>query len=215
MLNNKITTIVLMGIIVVAFIAGALLYPQLPARIASHWNATGEVDGYMQKFWGIFLLPLIMLGMFALYIVIPLIDPLKNNIQSFRKYYNALWIILEAFFLYIFVLTIAWNFGYRFNFTTAIVPAFAVLWFFMGSFLKNIKRNWFVGIRTPWTMTSDVVWDKTHKLGGKLFQASAVISLLGLFFGGLVPIFAIIIPVLVSAVVAIVYSYIEFKKLKN
>jgi uncharacterized membrane protein len=212
-MKNKITNVILLLIVVGAFIIGAVVYPQLPERIASHWGADGQANGYMGKFWGIFLLPLIMLGMLVLYFVILLIDPLKNNIQSFRKYYNYLWIVLEVFMLYVFALTIAWNFGYRFNFTTAIVPATAVLFFFMGSFLKNIKRNWFVGIRTPWTLSSDEVWDKTHKLGGKLFQASAVISLLGLFFNGLVTILVIIIPVLISSLVAIVYSYIVYKKL--
>lgn len=211
-MNNKVTNIVLLAIVVVAFVAGVLVYPQLPARIASHWNAAGEVNGYMQKFWGLFLLPLIMLGMFALYIIIPLIDPLKNNIKAFRKYYNALWIFLEMFFLYIYGLSIAWNLGFRFNFTTAIVPAIAILWFFLGTFLKNIKRNWFVGIRTPWTLSNDIVWEKTHKLGAKLFQASAIISLLGLFFTGDISIFFIIIPAIASALIAVAYSYIEYKK---
>jgi uncharacterized membrane protein len=122
---------------------------------------------------------------------------------------------LEVFFIYIYGLTLVWNLGYSFNFTTAIVLAMAVLFFCIGSFLKNVKRNWFVGIRTPWTMTSDEVWDKTHKLGGKLFQASGVISLLGLFFNGEIVIFAIIIPVIVSAVIAFVYSYIVYKKIKK
>lgn len=211
-MSNKITNIVLLAIVVIAFVAGVLVYPQLPEKIASHWNAVGEVNGYMQKFWGLFLLPLIMLGMFALYIIIPLIDPLKNNIKAFRKYYNALWIFLEIFFLYIYGLSVAWNLEFRFNFTTAIVPAIAVLWFFLGTFLKNIKRNWFVGIRTPWTLSNDTVWEKTHKLGAKLFQASAIISLLGLFFKGNFSILFIIIPAMASALIAVAYSYIAYKK---
>jgi uncharacterized membrane protein len=168
----------------------------------------------MNKFWGIFLLPFIMIGMFAIYFVIPLIDPLKNNIKSFRKYYDGFWILISVFMLYVFALTIMWNTGSRFNFTTAIVPAMAVLFFCMGSFLKNLKRNWFIGIRTPWTLSSDAVWDKTHQLSGKLFKAVAVISLLGLFLRGNAVIFVIIIPVILAAVISVIYSYLIYRKLK-
>jgi len=211
-MENKITNIVLLAIVALAFVTGAFFYPQLPSQIASHWDASGQVNGYMDKFWGIFLLPFIMLGIFILYAVIPLIDPFKANIKEFKKYYNAIWIFLEVFFLYVYGLSVAWNLGYRFNFTVAIVPAVAVLWFFMGTFLKNVKRNWFMGIRTPWTLSSDIVWEKTHKLGGKLFQVSAVISLLGLFFGEGALIFFIVVPAILSAIIAVVYSYLEYKK---
>jgi uncharacterized membrane protein len=214
-MNNKTTNIIFLAIIVASFFIGAFFYPQLPEKIASHWGADGQVNGYMGKFWGVFLMPIVMLGMFILYAVIPLIDPLKANIYTFKKYYNAFWIFLEVFFTYIYGLTLAWNLGYRFNFTTAFVPAIAILFFCMGSFLKNVKRNWFVGIRTPWTMTSDEVWDKTHKLGGKLFQAAAVISLLGLFFNGNDEVFVIIVPAISAAIIAVVYSYIVYKKINK
>jgi len=213
-MNTKNTNIILIILIAIAVIAGAILYPQLPSKVASHWNADGQVNGYMNKFWGIFLLPVIMAGLFLLYVIIPKIDPLKENIKSFIKYYNAFWILLFVFLLYIFSLTLIWNLGYRFNFTKAFVPAIAILWFFLGVFLGKLKRNWFVGIRTPWTLTSDIGWDKTHQLGGKLFKIAAVISLFGLFFEGKIVIFVIIIPVIVVAIITIVYSYIEYKKTK-
>jgi uncharacterized membrane protein len=213
-MNNKNTNIILLAIIVASFALGTFFYPQLPAKIASHWNSVGEVNGYMGKFWGTFLLPIIMLGIFAIYVAIPFLDPLKGNIQTFRKSYNAFWVLFETFFLYIYSMTIVWNLGYMFNFTTAIVPAIAVLFFFIGSFLKNVKRNWFVGIRTPWTLSSDEVWEKTHKLGGKLFQASALISLLALVVRGDIVIFIILVPVIVSAGIAVAYSYVEYKRVK-
>ncbi len=89
-----------------------VVYPYLPDRIASHWNIKGEVDGYAGKFWGVFLFPILMAVIFIFYLIIPKIDPLKANIESFRKYYNAFWLMLFIFFIYIFALTLAWNFGY-------------------------------------------------------------------------------------------------------
>lgn len=214
-MNTKIITTILLIIVALSFVAGVWAYPQLPDMVASHWDASGNVNGYMSKFWGTFLLPFILLGLILIYFVIPIIDPLKENIKKFRAYYDGLFILLELFMGYIYALTLFWNLGYRFNFTVALVPAIAVLWFFLGIFLKNIKPNWFMGIRTPWTLSNEVVWEKTHKLGGKLFQAAAVISLLGLFLKGNAIIFAIIIPAVLVAVITVAYSYFEYKKIKK
>ena len=92
-----------------------------------------------------------------------------------------------------------------------LAPAFGVLFYCLGILLGNAKRNWFVGIRTPWTLSSDVVWDKTHKMGGKLFKAAGVVA----FLGVLVPAYAlllVIVPVIAVAVYTFVYSYFEFVK---
>ena len=211
-MNNKYSKYILAGLVAAAFVAGAAAYPFLPDKIASHWNAAGEADGYMGKFWGIFILPFVMLGMLALYAVIPKIDPLKNNIEAFRRYYDRFWVVMFVFFLYLFALTLGWNFGYRFNFTVAIIPAIAGLFYFIGSILQRSKRNWFFGIRTPWTLSSDTVWEKTHKLGGLLFKIAAIATLAGLFLPDKLLVFAIIIPAVTVSAVAIVYSYVIFKK---
>jgi len=211
----KSINITIIVLVVAVFVIGAILYQFMPGKFASHWNSAGEVDGYMGKFWGVFMMPFIMLGLFLLYLLIPKIDPLKTNINLFRKYYNAFWIFLFIFLSYVFCLTLAWNFGYRFNFTVAMVPAMSILLFFIGSLLGKLKRNWFIGIRTPWTLSSDVVWEKTHKLGGKLFKISAVISLLGLLFKGSIMIIFMIFPVIVFSIYIIIFSYLEYKKLNK
>jgi uncharacterized membrane protein len=81
--------IIIFGIILLSFAIGIYYYPQMPEKLASHWNAQGQVNGYMSKFWGLFLMPIISMGMLLLFILIPRIDPLKSNIQEFRKYYDG------------------------------------------------------------------------------------------------------------------------------
>lgn len=211
-MNKKITNVVLIIIIAAVFGAAIWAYGLLPDKIISHWNASGQPDGYSNKFFGLFLVPIIMAVLFLLYLIIPKIDPFKENIKLFRKYYNALWIFLFLFFAYIFSITLIWNLGYKFDFTFAIIPAMSVLFYFIGSILKNVKRNWFLGIRTPWTLSSDIVWEKTHKIGGKLFKTAGVISLLGLIFRGPVSIIFIITPALLFSIYLFVYSYFEYKK---
>jgi uncharacterized membrane protein len=215
-ISNKTANILILSIIILAVVVGILVYPYVPDRVASHWNARGQVDGYMTKFWGIFLLPIIMTGIFFLYFLIPAIDPLKSNIESFRKYYNAFWIFLFTFFLYIFLMTVAWNLGYHFKFTFFLDPALAIFWYFIAILLAKSKRNWFVGIRTPWTLSSDEVWEKTHKLGSMLFKIAAILSLFSIFFNGSsLAVGFIIFPVIAISVITVIYSYFAFKKIKQ
>jgi len=206
--------ILILFLVVASFAVGIYIYPQMPERMASHWGMEGQVDGYLSKFWGVFLLPIIFLVMAILFIIIPRIDPLKNNIQQFRKYFDGFIILIFLFFLYIYGLTIYWNLGNVFNMTRFMVPAMAVLLYYCGILINNSKRNWSVGIKTPWTMSSDVVWDKTHKIGGKLFKASGIICLLGLIWP-FSAMWFVLVPILASTVFVFIYSYLEYKKLNK
>jgi len=207
----KKSEITVLTIILISFVIGIYLYPQMPERMASHWNAQGEVDGYMSKLWGLFLIPLISFGLFLLFVAIPMMDPLKQNIEKFRKYYDGFVVLFILFLFYLYLLTIFWNLGFRFNFVQVLIPAFSILIFYLSILLENSKRNWFVGIRTPWTLSSDEVWKKTHKLGGKLFKIAAVTALIGMAFGDYA-IYFIILPILFVAIYTTIYSYFEYKK---
>jgi len=207
----KKTHIIILGIILVSFIVAIYFYPSMPDRMASHWNAKGEVDGYMPKFWGLFLMPIVSLGMLLLFILIPKIDPLKKNIEKFRKQFDMFIVMIILFLLYIYVLTLFWNLDYRFNMTRMIIPAVGILFFYVGFLVEKAKRNWFIGIRTPWTISNEEVWEKTHKLGGKLFKAAGIIALFGFFFERFA-IWLVLVPVISVSVYLVVYSYFEYKK---
>ena len=203
--------IIAIGIILLSFIIGIYLYPQMPEKMASHWNAKGEVDGYMPKFWGLFLMPIISLLIFLLFIAIPKIDPLKQNIEKFRKYYDGFVVLMIAYLFYIYLLTLLWNTGIRFSIVQPLVPAMSILFYYIGILVENAKRNWFIGIRTPWTLSSEKVWEKTHKIGGKLFKIAGIIAFIGIFFQDYA-IFFILIPIISVAFYTITYSYFEYQK---
>jgi uncharacterized membrane protein len=165
--------IIIIGIIILSFLAGVYFYPQMPEVVASHWNAQGEVDGYMPKSWGLFLMPLLLVGLFLLFLLIPKIDPLKENIKKFRRYFDGFTALLILFLFYVYLLTIFWNIGSRFNMGQLMIPALGILFYYCGILVENAKRNWFIGIRTPWTLSSETVWDKTHRsnrLSGSLLS---------------------------------------------
>lgn len=211
-MSTKTTIILVLAMIVAAVIAGSLLWNQLPEQMAFHWNINDQVDGYMPKFWGVFLMPLIVLGILALLIFVPGIDPLKANIAQFRSAFNLFIVLISAFMLYIHGLTIAWSLGYQnFEMSAVMLPFMGVLFLFIGYMLRQAKRNFFIGIRTPWTLSSDTVWDKTHQLGSILFMGSGVLAIIGSFMGGVFAFWLFFIPLMGSVLALIAYSYILYR----
>jgi len=204
----------IIGLIVISFAIGIYFYDKIPEQMASHWNSKGEVDDYMSKSYGLFLMPAVSVLMILIFILIIKIDPLKKNIKKFIAYYEGLILAIILFLFYLNLLNIFANLGYSFNMTQMMMPALGILFYFIGIVLTKAKRNWFVGIKTPWTLSSDKVWDKTHLLGGKLFKISGVLAFVGIVLPNYAVWFAII-PIFVFSIYLIFYSYFEFRKLKR
>lgn len=211
-MKTSTTSIIVLTLILIAIVAGVLLWGQLPEQMASHWNSNDEVDGYMPKFWAVFMMPLIVLGLFGLFIVLPNVDPLKANIAQFRGAFNLFIVLITAFMLYIHGLTLAWSFGYQdFKMSSAMLPFLGLLFIFIGYMLRQAKRNFFIGIRTPWTLSSDAVWDKTHQLGSVLFMAAGALAFIGSFLGGMAAFWLFFIPLMGSTLFLVVYSYVIYR----
>jgi len=198
-------------IIIISFALGIISYNYLPDKLASHWGENGQVNGYMPKFWGLFLMPIISAGMLLLFYFLPKLDPLKENYKKFRVYYDSFILVIILFLFYIYLLTILWNFHIQFNMNLALIPALGFLYIYIGIILKYLKRNWFIGIRTPWTISNEKVWDKTHNLGSTLFKISGVITIIGIFFDDFI-IYFVLVPIIVSAITLVIYSYLIYRK---
>ncbi|MCD6450359.1 MAG: SdpI family protein [Thermotogaceae bacterium] len=201
-------------IVLFAFIVSVCFYSKVPEKMASHWSAKGEVDGYTSKFFGLFFLPFVFAGLALLFVLIPKIDPLKENIEKFRKYYDGFIILFSIYMVAMHFQIILWNVGIKINPGVFIAIGMGVLLFYIGILCENSKRNWFIGIRTPWTLSSEIVWEKTHKIGGKLFKIAGIITFIGAFFPNWAVLF-IIIPVISVTIYVIVYSYFEYQKEKK
>ena len=212
-MSTRTTTIIVLVLIAAATVAGLLLWNRLPDQMASHWNINDQVDGYMSKTWGVFMMPLITVGLFVIFLVVPSIDPLKANIAQFREAFNLFIILIVAFMLYIHGLTLVWSLGYTdFKMSTSMLPAMGLLFIFVGFMLRKAKRNFFIGIRTPWTLSSDTVWDKTHRLGAVLFMASGVLAIIGGIFGGMTAFWLLFVPLMGSTLFLLVYSYVLYQR---
>ncbi len=211
-MNSKISMIVaiLLAVAVLAF--GLILEPQMADQMAIHWGADGQVDGYGSHFIGIWLMPITIIGLTLLMILIPSIDPRKENIAKFRNEYNGFVLFFSFFLAYVQVLTLLWNLGMTFDLQTYLIPAFGGLVFYIGFLVAKAKSNYFIGIRTPWTLQDEQVWNDTHRLGGLLFKVSGLIGLVGIFLPKL-NIWLLLIPLLATSVVTIGFSYFRYRQL--
>lgn len=201
-------------LVILSFAVSFYSYPLLPERIAAHWNAQGVADGFTEKSFGVYLLPAITAVVLGLLVLFPKIDPMRKDAKGFEGYYGLFVLTITGFFVYLNIIINLFNLGYLKAMNIALIPAFAALFYSMGILLEHAKQNWFIGIRTSWTLSSNEVWDKTHALGAKLFKAIGILTLLSL----LAPDYGIIVVVglaVLGALAAVIYSYLEFGKAKG
>lgn len=210
-MSMRKSEMIISGLVLLSLIASIYFYSRMPEKIASHWNVRGEVNGYVSKLWGLFLMPFILAGLAGLFAAVPRIDPLKANIEKFRKHYDGFIILFFIFMLSIHFQLILWNLGIKISPNATLPVGLGILFFYTGILCENAKRNWFIGIRTPWTLSSDAVWNKTHKVGGKLFKIAGAVALAGVFFRSYASFF-ILVPVILISVYTIFYSYITYNR---
>jgi uncharacterized membrane protein len=194
------------------FLVAAVCWSHASDRIPVHWNWEGKVDRYGGKFEGLLLLPLVSLGLYLLLLVLPLFDPGKANYPTFAGAYNAIRLTVILFFSAIYAVGVLVSLGYHVNMTTVVGLAMGVLFIILGNVMGKIRPNWFVGVRTPWTLSSKLSWTKTHRLAGWLFIVMGLLAAAwGISQSGWM--FVVMVAVDVACGIAIViYSYLVYRK---
>ena len=199
-------------IVVAAFAISAVLYPRLPTTIPTHWDFSGRPNGWSSRFWGAWLIPIFLLGMLALVRILPRIDPRGSNYAKFGGAFEAIIDSIMLFMLALHIVALRAALGYPVQMQRIVPIGIGVLLVVIGNLLPRARPNWFVGIRTPWTLSSDRVWEKTHRFGGRAFVAGGlVITLASLLWVSAAHIVLIAVMALVAFSV-VIYSYLEWKR---
>ncbi len=195
----------------VALAFGIWALPALPEQVASHWGLSGEPDGWSSKRTLVFLLPLIGVGVALLLAVVPRIDPRRASYELHGSTYwtlaNATLIVLSG----VHGAIIGYNLGWPVSINQVTGFAVGGLFILIGNLMTRMRPNWFMGIRTPWTLSSDTVWRKTHRVGGYAFVLAGVLIVAMAFarpawFAGV-----LIAAAVTSAIIPVVYSYIVWR----
>jgi len=198
---------------IIALIVGLYVYQFLPDQVPVHWNAAGEVDRYGSPEEGAFLMPVMMLLIVGLFFVIPRIAVFRKNFETFKKQYWILCAALQLFLLAVFAATLMPIAGIPLNMNTFIFFMVGALFVLIGILMPSFKRNFFVGVRTPWTIANDEVWDKTHKVTGKLFIVCGIIIFIASFIPAPYSVWAILVSAFGVTGISIGYSYWYYKKI--
>ncbi len=195
-----------------AFVASAALYSRLPEQIPIHWNIRGEVDGYGSKSWAAFLCPGCMAAVIALFVLLPRLSPKQFEVDSFRETYLFVMVLIVALFGYIHALTLLAALGHSFGMDRTLMAGLFLFFALMGNVMGKLRRNFWIGIRVPWTLASERVWNDTHRLAAWLWFAGGLVGF-ALALAGLPVVSLVVLGVIV--VVPIAYSLLLYKRLER
>ncbi|HYT62818.1 MAG TPA: SdpI family protein [Gemmatimonadales bacterium] len=202
--------------LVIAAVAVAVsiwAYPRLPPTVAMHWDLRGAPDGFSSRLLAVSIVPVVLLVMTGLYNVLPKLDPRGEN---YAKFLSTYWLIGNAVIVFVLVahaMIIASGLGYSVRIDRLMPLGFGLLFIFLGNYITRVEPNWFVGIRTPWTLSSDTVWRKTHRTGGWLMVLGGFVLAVGAFIlphGAFLPLF--VTTIVIVALIPIVQSYVLWKR---
>jgi uncharacterized membrane protein len=197
-------------IVALAFSVWAL--PQLPERVATHWGLSGQPDDWSSRAFAAFLMPGVMAAMTIIFAFLPRIDPLRRNYELHGSTYWVLVNSVVVFEVLIHVAVLGSSLGWPIPMGRVTPAGVGALFVLFGNLMTRMRPNWFMGIRTPWTLSSDRVWRKTHRVGGYAFMAGGLLLMLTALVSG-----TRIVPVLIGIVGVVVlwpvvYSYLEWKR---
>ncbi|MCR9133796.1 MAG: SdpI family protein [bacterium] len=203
-------------LLILPFIFSAYIWDELPDEVPTHFNLQGEADDWGPKWVNAIMFPAIGLGTYLLLVFLPLIDP-KKRIESTQKPIAAIRIITSMFMVFMYVFIMAESLGTDINFSIYLQIAIGMLFLVLGNYMHSIKQNYFIGVRTPWTLENETVWKRTHRITAKVWTAGGLIMMIApltishsvaywSFFG-------VVIAVLV--LVPVIYSYVIFQQLDS
>jgi uncharacterized membrane protein len=188
------------------------VYARLPQRIPSHWNLRGEVDGWMEKPWGPLMQPAIATLMLGLLWLLPRIDPRRANVERFAEDRRLIINLIILFFAVVQAATFAHALGWPVQVDRVILASIGLLFVGLGNYLPRIRSNWFIGIRTPWTLDNERVWRATHRVGGRTFVAAGLVMALAALLPEPLREWTAGAAIAVAVAVPLVYSYVAYRR---
>ena len=203
--------LVAIGLVGAVIVGSALAFGQLPERVPTHWNIRGEVDGHGPRAVAAFLLPAVLVGLLGLFAVLPRISPASFAVDEFRSTYGIIVIISLAMFAFVQVLALLGALGHQFNMTRVIVAGMLLGLGLMGNYFGKIRRNFFVGVRVPWTLASERFWNETHRLAAWVTSGCGLIGFLVALLGYPLVALGFVLPIVA---VPIVFSLVRYKQLE-
>jgi uncharacterized membrane protein len=200
-------------LIALALGASALIYPRLPQTIPIHWNLHGEVDRYGDKSVGLFIMPAIMALLLGLFRALPWLSPRQFGIDAFRSTWLFVMVAVIGVLGYVHAMMLWTLWRGPIDILRGLTAGLFIFFVLCGNVLGRVKRNFFIGVRTPWTLASERVWTDTHRMTARLFVASGVLGVAAILAG--MPGWMSIVWILIVSLIPVVYSLVLYKRLER
>ena len=199
-------------VIALTILISMIVYARLPERVPTHWDMEGNVNGESSRFVGAFLLPIIMLGIWGLMRVLPSIDPRRANYEKMRGAYDLVVNATLTMLLVVHAIVIAMILGAPFSVTRILPALVGALFVVIGNVLPQARPNWFFGIRTPWTLSNDRVWRRTHRIAGYLFVGCGLLMVASAALPPTIGFPAVFAGGLIAGFGSVIFSFIVWKQ---
>jgi uncharacterized membrane protein len=200
------------SVIALAMLVSAVAYPRLPERVPIHWDLHGNANAYSSRIVGVFLMPIMMLALWGLLRVLPSIDPRRANYDKMRGAYDLVVAATLTMLLLVHVILLAMMLGAPISITRVLPALIGGLFIVIGNVLPQARPNWFFGIRTPWTLSNDVVWRRTQRISGYLFVACGLLMVASAVFPAQIGYVVIFAGGLIAALGSVIFSFIAWKQ---
>jgi uncharacterized membrane protein len=208
-MKKHVLPLTMIGLLIIAWI---IAYPKLPDQVPIHWNINGEADGFATPINAMFSTLGIMVLLYVTMVFLPKVDPRKSNYKYFTKSYNIMLNVILGVLFIINIMMLLNAVGYEVPIGSIGPIVVGIIFMVLGNYMPQVRSNFFIGIRTPWTLSSDEVWRKTHRAAARIF-----------FFGGLIMMATIFLPafwkeaifisiIAMTVITPYLYSYLLFKK---
>jgi len=182
-------------------------------QIAVHWDSTGNADRIDNAWFGLMVIPVIQILTILLFGALKYIEPRVKNLEKSGKALQAIVLAITAFLLLVQLLIAAQGYGYQLAHLNIIFAGIGLMLAVMGNYFGKLRSSFFIGIRTPWTLSSETIWKKTHRLGGKLFVLAGVILILASLIQKETQLAVTMIFVIVpAALIPAAYSWLLWRK---
>ncbi|MBA1336472.1 MAG: Immunity protein SdpI [Firmicutes bacterium] len=214
---KKRDNILMLAILIIVFAVAIYAYIELPSdkQYPVHWSFKGEPDRYGSKLEVVLIGPIITAFIYVLTAVLPKVDPKKANYPKFKGEYILIRQIIMGLLAAIYLISIMAAFGKQVRIDVWVPAIVGLLFVVLGNYMSRIKQSWFVGIKTPWTLSNEKVWEKTHRFGGRVFVIVGLIFVLNAFIGFITNMWIFLVLLLGLSLSPILYSYYIYKKLEN
>jgi immunity protein, SdpI family len=202
-------------LIIISILASFYFYANFPEQVPTHWNWQGQPDDWSSKAFGAFFFPALIFGLYLLFIFLPKIDPRKKRYEQFQNTYHRFKNVFILFFTIIYFTASLNAIGWNIKIEWVVPTMIGLLFIFIGNYLSKLKPNYFIGIRTPWTLANEEVWNKSHRFSGKVFALMGVFMISTLFLPKDIGAWLVIGPIFLGIAIILIYSYLVYVKIEK